>query len=639
MRKPILLLFFIFSITCLFGQWTQLNDAPFVNHHTNGFGINGKAYSIQGISEIVDGQEGNMLWEYDPQVDTWTALGLAPSIARGYAIGDDMDGKYYFGFGFDRRDVWEFDPETLEFTELPPCPGVTRGHPAFIAHNDKIFMGAGSGDAGNLNDWWVYDFATATWEQKANMPGERRHHPYQFAIDDAVYVGGGHRGNWIKWDINAETWTAIDDFPGSRVAGTQFSYNGKGFVLSGDLEDHTPLVEKNFLMYDPAGDEWYELPFESSMHRWAGSSFIIGDDLFYFGGFGANPGGNDLNMWKFDLTTVKCLAPTRVLTTEITDNTAGLFWSEGPSGATDHFQWREVGGAWTTVETSESLYTLENLEGCTDYEFRVHINCGADGDSYSEIESFTTTGCGACIDNDFCDLGVYSSLSAYLNSVSIDAYTNVSENNDGYGIFTNSNGVEIGKGGSFDLTYEPVISGFNQSHYMKVWIDSNADGEFGDEELILDELIETGDGATRTLQVSEDALEGLTRLRVILNLDDISSPCNNPGIQKGEVEDYCVTIVEGPTSIKTAFDLLSDQVSVFPNPFHDNIQIDLSNLENVESVSLENIHGVNMLSRTLDAKAKDQLILPTGQVPNGIYLLRLFATDGSQIASKKIVRN
>jgi len=620
----------------LFGQWTQLRNAPFVNHHSNGFGINGKAYIVQGFSERVDGQEGNMLWEYTPETDTWTSLGLTPAQERGYAIGDDMNGKFYFGFGFGRQDVWEFDPETMEYTELPPCPGVGRGHPALVAHNNKLFMGSGSSNNGDLNDWWVYDFATETWDQKANMPGPIRHHPYQFGIDDAIYVGGGHRDNWLKWNITDETWEAINNMPGGRVAGTQFSYKGKGFLLSGDTEVHDPLTVNNFMMYVPEDDDWIVLPFENSMQRWAGSSFIIGEEVYYFGGWGANPGGNDNNMWKFDLSYTDCLSPSRIMTTETTENTASLFWS-GPTGATDHFQYREVGDDWITVETTETTYQLDGLSTCTDYEYRVHTDCGDDGDTYSEIESFTTKGCGACVDLSYCSAGTFITTFAYLDAVTINSYKSNTGNNDGYASFTNSNEVEVGMGGDFDLTIEPVILGFNKDYSVKVWMDTNVDGSFQNGELLLEEDVEDGVDITRTLTVADDATLGINRLRIIFNLDNISSPCNQGGIQDGEVEDYCLTVVEGNTSSIGSTNLREQPIKVFPNPFGDNLQIDLSDISDAQVVTIENIQGITVFENNIDAQS-DKMEISNLNIPSGVYILRITSRTGDQVGSKVIVR-
>ncbi len=628
-------IFLLFSSFISFSQWTQLNDIPFINHHSNGFGIENKAYIIQGEA----GSSGNTIWQYDADADVWEDLGLVPGPARGFSIGDDMDGKYYFGFGTGRNDLWVYDPSTNEFEELPTCPCEGRAHPALVAHNNKIFMGAGSGNNNDLNDWWIYDLNTETWEQKENMPGQRRHHPYQFGIDDAIYVGGGHRGNWLKWDITEETWTAIDDLPGGRVAGTQFSHNGKGFVLSGDQADHSALTDRGFMMYDPETDEWLELPLEEQMHRWACSSFIINDEIYYFGGIGGVSGGNDLNMWKFDLSNINCFAPTRIFLVDVLDTSLNISWSNSSTGMSDHFQYKLLDSQeWTTVETDVTFNTVSGLLPCSTYEFRVHVDCGIDGDVYSEIETIQTKGCGACVDNSFCDISDYWPLNGYIESVSINEYQNISGNNDGFEEFTNSSEVEINIGEEFQLEIEPGFTSSNQVFNLKAWMDLNNDGTFGDDELLFSE-IDFSETFVASIRIPEDASPGLSRLRIILNFNDIDGPCEVSIFNIGEAEDYCLTLIAPLTSAEEIDNALEDQIDIFPNPFKDQVNIVVDNPGLIKGLSIEDINGSFIHNRSFDAnRTETKIELAHLNIPAGIYIMRLFAQDGKQVIAKKIIK-
>jgi len=628
MNKIFTLLILMLPLTACFGQWTQLGNAPYVNHHSNGFGYDGKGYIVQGFETNNGGTLQNRMWEYDPTTDDWTAIGFIPAPGRRFSIGDDMDDKYYWGFGTNRRDVWEFDPVANTYTELPECPCDPRAHPAFVAHNGKIYMGAGSDSNGNRNDWWVFDFATQEWTQKANIPGAARHHPYQFGIGDAIYVGGGHVSNWLKYDINTETWSEINDLPQGRVAGSQFSYNGRGFLLTGDEADHSELEEEQFLMYFPESDEWFDLPFSPEMHRWACSSFIIEDELYFFGGFGYVAGGNDLFVYKFDLSTTDCLAPNVSYAATIEENSAILIWSNSPTGAADSLQWRAEGATtWNTVANPQSGFLLDGLESCTDYEFRVNSSCTS-GTAFTEPFSFRTKGCGNCLDLVYCDVtDEYLSLTNYIDRVKVNDYENQSGDDGGYQEFNSSINVEIALGDTFNLEIEPGFDASAMNYRCRVWLDLDADGEFSFEERVV--AVSNWSGTlTRTIDVPTEGVLGSSRMRIALDVNNTVSACSGSG--DGEVEDYCFTLVDEVTSIDDGLDG-QNPISISPNPSTGNLFIQNSNSDsftlsvyettgkllfsevNPVSVNLENLpdglYFVHIENKTTEKKNIEKLIL------------------------------
>ncbi len=398
-KEGLILLNLIFLGLNLSAQtWQQLGDPPFFKHHSNGFGFDGKAYVIEGTNQN-DGPNGvsNEVWEYTASTDSWTQLADFPGEARAIAIGDDWNGKYYYGFGSSGNellsDLWEFDPVTNTFTELPSCPCEGRTHPALVAHNDKIFMGSGSANYDDLNDWWEYDMLTQEWSQKPNIPGPNRHHPFQFAIGDFIYVGGGHVNNWIQYNPATEEWVEIDNAPQGRVAGAQFNYGGYGFVLGGDDggHDHVPDSE-TFMRYDADADDWDELPSLPNGSRWAPSSFIIDTDLYFLGGLSSNY-ESDSSLWKFDLTILDCLPADDMVATNVTDTYAELFWDGNDNSVADTLRWRRVGDAsWNVIPNPQVVFVLDNLEACEDYEFVVTSDC-ASLTTNSDIYTFKTDGC------------------------------------------------------------------------------------------------------------------------------------------------------------------------------------------------------------------------------------------------------
>lgn len=284
-------------------QWTAITPPPssFRTDHSFGFSLGNKGYLLAGNNDVSNSTSANF-YSYDATQDSWTQLPDFPGGTRGYGIGDQINGKAYFGFGIgssdgqndsERNDLWVFDPATEQWTELASCPCSSRIHPAFVALQGKIYVGAGSNQTlGNLGDWWEYDIALDSWTQKATFPGFNRHHPYQFATGEFVYVGFGHgnQGSLIYKDLYQynpanDSWIQVSDIPGqSRVAGTQFSHNGFGYALSGDGSSHTSMSEGEFWRYDGNLDVWEQLPSHPGQSRWAPASFVLNDEVYLING-------------------------------------------------------------------------------------------------------------------------------------------------------------------------------------------------------------------------------------------------------------------------------------------------------------------------------------------------------------------
>ena len=130
-----------------------------------------------------------------------------------------------------------------------------------------------------------------------------RHHPYQFGIGDFAYTGFGHGNgifdNWFRFDIADETWTQVASLPAEgRVAGTQFSYDGTGYVLSGDGEDHRSMDTGEFWAYDPVLDAGKSSPHPWGS-RWAPASFIIDGEVYLINGMSFREYVSEI--YKYDL--------------------------------------------------------------------------------------------------------------------------------------------------------------------------------------------------------------------------------------------------------------------------------------------------------------------------------------------------
>lgn len=308
-----LIIFFLsFTVTSLSAQfWKEASSLPNPvegRHHPVTFSIGEFGYVGLGSTP---NRYSSEFYKYDPKTDSWDELNMFPGGGRGFAIGVAYEGKAYVGFGYDERgnfqsDLWEYDPEFDKWKKLKDCPGPARAHPALLALNGKVYMGLGSGNGMDLKDWWEYDIASNNWTQKPDIPGKARHHPFQFVIPPYLYAGMGHGGPVIysdlyRFDPKTDTWTEMARVPREgRVAGTQFEYKGRGYVLSGQGEDHDYLDTGEFFEYDASLNAWKELPAHPGKGRWAPGSFVIGDKIYFTCGQDDIKYHNDV--WVFDFT-------------------------------------------------------------------------------------------------------------------------------------------------------------------------------------------------------------------------------------------------------------------------------------------------------------------------------------------------
>lgn len=313
MKKNLLTLLLIGVITSIpnfsFAQWEQKANPIFTKDHGIGFSLDGFGYVLTGGANGQVFSSTRDFFKYDPNADTWQQLTDYPGPARGYGIGDTWNDKLYFGFGLDGNsnylnDLWEWDPATNVFTELPSCPCDGRVHPGFLADNGKVYMIAGGNDNGNLSDLWIYDINDSTWSQKTDIPGNR-HHPYQFTINGEVYVGAGHLSSWYKFDENNNSWIQIASLV-ARVAGSPFSYNGKGYALSGTDVNHNSFDTGEFWEYDPAVDTWTELPPHPGTSRFGSTQFVIDNYIYLLGGYYRMNGSvtAETTMYRYDLDPI-----------------------------------------------------------------------------------------------------------------------------------------------------------------------------------------------------------------------------------------------------------------------------------------------------------------------------------------------
>ena len=228
---------------------------------------------------------------------------------------------------------------------------------------------------------------------------------------------------------------------------------------------------------------------------------------------------------------------------DITQESAVLNWNPVQIALGYDLRYREVGApSWIELYTTDDSLALTGLDDCADYEFQIRSDCDTTMVDYSNIFTFSTFGCGACIDFEYCESSSSGTFFEFINRVAIGDLDNTSGDNMGYADFGSDFTTALYNDTTYILTLEPTYTFFEYNVNWRVWIDYNQDGDFED----ADELIYDSEQTNELLlevpiTIPSSAGIGLTKMRVSMEEFGFQQePCAQ--FFNGEVEDYCVTI-------------------------------------------------------------------------------------------------
>jgi N-acetylneuraminic acid mutarotase len=191
-------------------SWTAIADYP--GGGDTGM-YSGTAFSVLGKGYVACGKIGsnaylNELWEYDPEMDTWTARTPFPGGVRYQLVSFAVENKAYVGLGTDndvfRKDFYEYDPITNTWEDAPEFPGSERAQASTFSIGSKGFVVFGL-DGGYKEELWEFDFYTQNWTLRAPFPGGGRKYAIAFAIADTGYAGIGKEPDGKKKSFYAYT--------------------------------------------------------------------------------------------------------------------------------------------------------------------------------------------------------------------------------------------------------------------------------------------------------------------------------------------------------------------------------------------------------------------------------------------------
>ncbi len=272
----------------------------------------------------------------------------------------------------------------------------------------------------------------------------------------------------------------------------------------------------------------------------------------------------DYNNSIFFETDGCCEPPFDVEPILLNTDRALLAWTSILAARSYNIRYRITGESnWIQEMTPTASIFLTGLQNCTDYEVQVQTVCDDEMTGFSTSFFFQTEGCGACLDNDYCVVRNANNQGEWIEKFELADFINQSgKDASAYANFTNLSGPVL----IIDSTYQfKIVPGFDPrpfSEYYRIWIDYDQDGQFSTDELAFDPGVATRDSVSGMITIPSDAMVGNTRMRVMMNFNIAGSACQlsgNGNSIPGEVEDYCVTILEEiiPCCAPTLVDTLS----------------------------------------------------------------------------------
>lgn len=357
-----------------------------------------------------------------------------------------------------------------------------------------------------------------------------------------------------------------------------------------------------------------------------------------------NCGSGSLSDWSAPLafTTDACCAPPDAIDAgSINAGSATLTWTNLIAASGYRLRVRPANGVWTTYLSANNTFILSDLSPCTDYQVQIQTLCGQEETPYSDTFLFRTSGCGACIDKNYCAAKGKAANDEWIARVEIGDWSHSSGGGYGYEDHTAldiDSVLELWPQTAVPISLTPAFSGLAYKEYFRVYIDYNGDGIFSNpEELAFDPGFASETQVNGVIEVPPVTGDpSLTRMRILMKYkgpqDAPPAPCEN--FEFGQVEDYCVwlnKIVIG-TSQQPGLALLR----VFPQPANDYVFVDLPpELKFPLNIFIQDATGREVYSEKAHSLPSPVRIDISGW-PDGVYVVRL--NDGKSIYKQKILK-
>ena len=225
------------------------------------------------------------------------------------------------------------------------------------------------------------------------------------------------------------------------------------------------------------------------------------------------------------------------------DSTITLVWKKTDE-ANYFVEYKNDKNEWRDTILTEPTFTIRNIPECTGYTFRLKAACSKYNNS-SEFSSEITasSNCGKCTENEYCIFESKDASQEWIESFTLDGVTIISGSSvSGYRDFAGLETFSLSAGKAYPFKIRALYGGTSYPDFYKIYIDYNQDGIWTQNEMAFKTPFEIKDSISDMVIIPLDAINGFTRLRLIMSYEDFDGACDDSEFEYGEVEDYCVFI-------------------------------------------------------------------------------------------------
>jgi len=188
------------------------------------------------------------------------------------------------------------------------------------------------------------------------------------------------------------------------------------------------------------------------------------------------------------------------------------------------------------------------------------------------------------------------------------------------------------------VSLSPDYSGFAYTEYFRIWIDLNQNGSYANAERLFNGTQGTTSAMTGTIEIPLTAELGSVRMRVTMT-DGNGFPNNScDDLDYGEVEDYCVNILE-EDPINPGINELSGifGMEAFPIPATNILSIRTLNLDKA-AANVVIMDASGRVVSTIPSNGQTTQQLEVSQLAEGVYLVELHDKETQIIGRTRFVK-